>query len=85
MAGESPARKGAKEQSLVAADQEAEALDFNLYLMHEEAFAKFKKAFSTIIGELHVPLAGNLDPKKCKSAEDFALFCQRSYGIKLEK
>jgi len=53
--------------------------------MHEKSFNKFKKAFSTVIGELHVPLAGNLDPKKCKSADDFASFCQRNYGIKVEK
>lgn len=83
MAGESPARKGAKEQpASVVIDLEIDPLDFNLYERHEYAFNKFKKAFGTIISELHVPLAGNLDAKKCKSADDFALFCERKYGIK---
>ena len=84
MAGESPARTAAKEQSIVA-DQEADPLDFNLFQMQEKSFNKFKKVFQPIIGELHVPLAGNIEAKKCMSADDFAMFCQRSYGIKIEK
>lgn len=82
MAADSPARRGAKDQQ---ADTDNDPLNFNLYDRHEKAFTKFKKVFGTIIGELHVPLAGNLDAKKCKTADDFAAFCERKYGVKALK
>lgn len=86
MAADSPARKGTKEQQAgITTDIDNDPLDFNLYDRQEKSFNKFKKAFGTIIGELHVPLAGNLDAKKCKSADDFAIFCERKYGVKALK
>ena len=66
-------------------DEPDDPLAFNLCEKHDQAFARFKKAFQTIIGELHVPLAGHLDPKKCKSDDAFAEFCLRCYGVKIQK
>ena len=62
-------------------EEQDDPLVFNLCDREATAFANFKKAFGTIIGELHVPLAGAVDPKKCKSEEAFAAFCQQKYGV----
>ena len=76
MSGASPG----KDQSQSVEEQE-DPLAFNLCEKEAAAFANFKKAFGTIIGDLHVPLAGAADPKKCKSEEAFAAFCQDKYGV----
>lgn len=75
---ESPARRGTTKEL----DDQDDPLTFNLCIRQEHAFGAFRKAFDTIIRELHVPLAGHLDPKKCKQEDDFATFCLNTYGIK---
>lgn len=84
MSIESPGKRGEKAGETVKG-QEEDPLAFNLCEKHDIAFTKFKEVFKAIINELHVPLAGDINPKKCKSDEAFADFCLRHYGVKIQK
>ena len=78
MRTDSPGKKSGADQPV---DEEDELLTFNLQERYEKAFARFKKAFGTIIGDLHVPLAANTDARKCKSDDAFVQFCLDKYGV----
>lgn len=78
MRSDSPGKKSGADQPV---DEEDELLTFNLQEKYEKAFGRFKKAFGTIIGDLHVPLAANTDARKCKSDDAFVQFCLDKYGV----
>ena len=61
---------------------ESDSLDFNLHEQFDSNFGKFKKTFHDIINKLHVPCANSKDTKGCKSAADFAAFCEVHYRVK---
>lgn len=78
MRTDSPGKRSGADQPV---DDEDELLTFNLQDRYEKAFARFKRAFGTIIGDLHVPLAANTDARKCKSDDAFVQFCLDKYGV----